>query len=150
MQTGVEECWLIAKRGQTLVEARRGIDLADVDRQLADVAAQAAAYGGEDASTPDPSLAPVAQSLEAQRATAERLDRVIKQAHGELRMLDARLDEAVARTLELSAHASADATVEGLGTDVDALVTEMESLRQALEETSRTPHHGLAAGGSTE
>ena len=26
MQTGVEECWLVAKRGQTLVRARRGID----------------------------------------------------------------------------------------------------------------------------
>jgi hypothetical protein len=56
----------------------------------------------------------------------------------------------VARTLELSAHAAADATVEGLGTDVDALVTEMESLRQALEETSGTAHPGLAAGGATE
>ena len=52
---------------------------------------------------PGPSLARVAQSLESQRATAERLDRVIGQAHSELRMLDARLDEAVARTLELSA-----------------------------------------------
>jgi hypothetical protein len=148
MRTGVEESWLIAKRGQVLVDARRGIDLADVDRQLAEVAdAQGA---GPDATTPDPSLARVAQSLEAQRATAERLDRVIGQAHSELRMLDARLDEAVARTLELSAHSAADATVEGLGSDVDALVTEMESLRQALEETSRTAHHGLAAGGATE
>jgi hypothetical protein len=148
MRTGVEECWLIAKRGQALVDARRGIDLADVDRQLAEVAdAQGAAA---DATAPDPSLARVAQSLEAQRATAERLDRVINQAHSELRMLDARLDEAVARTLELSAHAAADATVEGLGSDVDALVTEMESLRQALEETSRTAHDGLAAGGATE
>jgi chromosome segregation ATPase len=92
----------------------------------------------------------VAQSLEAQRATAQRLDRVISQAHSELRMLDARLDEAVARTLELSAHAAADDTVEGLSADVDGLVTEMESLRQALEETSGSPNHGLAAGGTTE
>src|SRR5918994_330650 len=38
MHTGVEECWLIAKRGQTLVEARRGIDVAGVDRQLAEIA----------------------------------------------------------------------------------------------------------------
>ena len=141
MQTGVDECWLIAKRGQTLVEARRGIDVADVDRQLAEVAA---------ADQSDPSLARVAQSLEAQRATAQRLDRVINQAHSELRMLDARLDEAVARTLELSAHAAAEDTVEGLSADVDSLVTEMESLRQALEETSGSPNHGLAAGGTTE
>ena len=155
MHTGVEECWLIAKRGQTLVEARRGIDVADVDRQLAEIAdAQGAdpqaAEAGADAAPPDPALARVAESLGVQRATAERLDRVIGQAHSELRMLDARLDEAVARTLELSAHASADTSVEGLGTDVDALVTEMESLRQALEETSRAAQHGLAAGGPTE
>jgi len=149
MRTGVEECWLIAKRGQALVDARRGIDLADVDRQLAEVA-NAQGTGSGTTTPPDPSLARVAQSLEAQRATAERLDRVIGQAHSELRMLDARLDEAVARTLELSAHSAADASVEGLGTDVDALVTEMESLRQALEETSGTAHHGLAAGGATE
>jgi hypothetical protein len=146
MQTGVEECWLIAKRGQTLVEARRGIDLGDVERQIAEVAGTRAATTG----AADPSLARVAQSLEAQRATAERLDRVITQAHSELRMLDARLDEAVARTLELSAHATADTAVEGLGSDVDALVTEMESLRQALEETSRGAHDGLTAGGATE
>src|ERR687897_436376 len=100
MQTGVDECWLIAKRGQTLVEARRGIDVADIDRQLAAVAA---------ADQSDPSLVRVAQSLEAQRAT-----------------------------------------VEGLSADVDSLVTEMESLRQALEETSGSPNHGLAAGGTTE
>src|ERR671910_1072353 len=79
MQTGVDECWLIAKRGQTLVEARRGIDLADIQRQIAEVAGtQATARGAA-----DPSLARVAQSLEAQRATAERLDRVITQAHSE-------------------------------------------------------------------
>jgi hypothetical protein len=155
MHTGVEECWLIAKRGQTLVEARRGIDVAGVDRQLAEIAdapgtGAGADAGADAASPPDPALARVAESLEAQRATAERLDRVIRQAHSELRMLDARLDEAVARTLELSAHASADASVEGLGSDVDALVTEMESLRQALEETSGTAQRGLAAGGPTE
>jgi hypothetical protein len=127
MQTGVEETWLIAKRGQALVEARQGIDLADVDRQLAEVTS---------ADQSDASLDRVAQSLQVQRATAERLDRVIDQARSELRMLDARLDEAVARTLELSAHSSAGTGVAGLGADVDNLVTEMESLRQALEETT--------------
>lgn len=141
MQTGVDECWLIAQRGQTLVEARRGIDLADVDRQLSELGPVPSS---------DPALGRVAQSLEAQRATAERLDRVITQAQSELRMLDARLDEAVARTLELSAHATADTGVEGLGHDVDALVTEMESLRQALEETSGTARGGLATGGTAE
>jgi hypothetical protein len=141
MQTGVDETWLIAKRGQTLVEARRGINVADVDRQLATVAHDDPA---------DRSVTEVTQSLEAQRATADRLDRVIDQANAELRTLGARLDEAVARTLELSAHASTDDTVGGLSTDVDNLVTEMESLRLALEDTNGSTHPGLAPGGTTE
>jgi hypothetical protein len=130
METGVSECWLIARRGQTLVEARRGIDLEDVERELAE-AARTAQTGRA-----DPSGDQVVQALEAQRATALRLDGVIDQARSELRLLDARLDEAVARTLELSAHASTLTSVAGLGTDVDTLVTEMEALRQALEETT--------------
>jgi methyl-accepting chemotaxis protein len=142
MQTGVEQCWLIAKRGQTLVRARRGIDLADVDRQLAQVQGRDA---GEDA---DPSLSRVAQSLQVQRATAERLDAVIDKAQSELRLLDARLDEAVARTLELAAHASTEAGtgVIGLSTDVDNLVSEMESLRLALDETSAAAQRGTTPG----
>jgi hypothetical protein len=141
METGVEECWLIAKRGQTLVKARRGIDLAGVDRQLAEMR-------GRDADTSDASLARVAESLEAQRATAQRLDGVIGKAQSELRILDARLDEAVARTLELSAHATSEAAagVTGLGSDVDNLVSEMESLRQALDETSAVAQGGATGG----
>ena len=143
METGVNECWLIAGRGQKLVEARHGIDLPDVERQLAEVT------GPDAGGAPDPSRDRVVQALEAQRATAQRLDGVIEQARSQLRLLDARLDEAVARTLELSAQASSDATVTGLSTDVDALVTEMESLRLALEETSAAAGGGQTAGGPT-
>ncbi len=136
MQTGVDECWLVAKQGESLVQARRGIDLPDVDRQLARLRHEGGAPG-------QPSTA-VIRSLEAQRATAERLDTVIARAESELRLLDARLDEAVARTLELTAHAGTTAgSLSGLGTDVDNLVGEMESLRQALDEVDVA-----AAGGA--
>jgi hypothetical protein len=146
VHTGVDQCWLIAKRGQALVTARRGIDLADVDRRLARIRSR-----GED----DPSLSSVARSLEVQRATAERLDAVIESARSELRLLDARLDEAVARTLELSAHASTESgAVAGLGSDVDTLVSEMESLRQALDESGAAAERGATgappAGGLPE
>jgi hypothetical protein len=42
----------------------------------------------------------------------------------------------VARTLELSAHSVTGDGVAALGADVDGVVTEMEALRLALEETS--------------
>ena len=45
------------------------------------------------------------ESLRAQLATAERLERVIGDADSRLRLLNARLDEAVARTIELSVQA---------------------------------------------
>jgi hypothetical protein len=138
IETGVDECWLVARRGQTLVEARRGIDVTDVDRQLARLT------GGE-VDAAGPARDRVIEALRAQRATADRLDGVIDQARSELRLLDARLDEAVARSLELSASASADAGVEGLGADVDAVVTEMEALRQALDETAAVAGGGEAA-----
>lgn len=142
---GVDEAWLIARRGHTLVAARRGIDTADLDRQAAALAA-----GGADAPTD-----PVAQAIEVQRATAARLDAVIERSRAELRVLDARLDEAVARTLELTARASTDtAGLAGLGTDVDSLVTEMEALRLALDEADaaslprpRDPPPPAPAGG---
>jgi hypothetical protein len=128
MDTGVTECWLIAKRGQALVEARRGIDVPALERKLA----ASRSEGG----APDAARAPEVQALEAQRASAQRLDRVIERTRTELQVLDARMDEAVAKTLELSAQASAEAGVARLTGDVDAMVTEMEALRLALEETS--------------
>jgi hypothetical protein len=141
MQTGVEECWMIAKRGQALVRARRGIDLPGVERQLAQL--------GSGETGADPSADAVLQSLQVQRATAERLDGVIGRTESQLRLLDARLDEAVARTLELSAHAGVEAAaVSGLSIDVDSLVTDMEALRLALEETSAASNQGEIGGPS--
>jgi hypothetical protein len=66
---------------------------------------------------------------------------VVEDARSQLRLLDARMGEAVVRALELSAQASVDASVSSLSTDVDGMVTDMEALRQALEET-----HGTAGG----
>lgn len=141
VQAGVEQCWLIARRGHALVVARRGIDVSDIDSQLAQLRGS-----GPAGSAQDPALGPLAESLEAQRAAAARLDQVINRAQTELRLLDARLGEAVARTLELSAQASTEADgarVTGLQADVEGVVSEMEALRQALDETT------AVAGGGT-
>lgn len=135
VDTGVNECWLIANRGHSLVETRRRIDTAGIDRELAEAEQVAAAQPD------DPRLAQTIESLRAQRATADRMDRVVDEARSQLRLLDARMGEAVVRALELSAQASVDASVTSLSSDVDGMVTDMEALRQALEET-----HGPAGG----
>jgi hypothetical protein len=139
MHTGVQESWLIAQRGQALVRARRGIDVASIERKRA-------ALTPEDEA--DPNQALVAKSLDQQKATAERLDRVISQAGGQLRVLDARLDEAVAQVLELSTQSVTSTSVGTLGTDVDNLVTEMEALRQAMDETQGPTPDGLPPGAA--
>jgi hypothetical protein len=146
VQAGVDECWLIARRGQALVVARRGIDVADIDRELGQLRG-AGAGTGPGVGAEDPSIGRLTESLEAQRAAAARLDRVIDRAQTELRVLDARLGEAVARTLELSAQASTDADgarVTGLQADVEGVVSEMEALRQALDETNAAAGGGAA------
>ena len=156
VDTGVDETWLIAKRGQALVRARRDVDLARVDRQLGELTAGAtgAPGPGDAPADRDPSVSSVVASLEAQRAAATRIDAVIARTQSELRVLDARLDETVARAVELTARAGADAAVAGLGSDVDDLVTEMEALRLALDETDAAagappPPRDLPRGGTT-
>ncbi|HEY8527483.1 MAG TPA: hypothetical protein VIL48_21140 [Acidimicrobiales bacterium] len=142
MHAGAEETWRIAQRGQALVRARKGIDVADVDRRRAQLT-----IGDAE----DPALETVVRSLEQQKATAERLDRTITRTQTQLRMLDARMDEAVARALELStrsAVADSAASAGTLGADVNELVTEMEALRQALDETHGTAPGGLPPGAS--
>ncbi len=67
---------------------------------------------------------------------------VVDDARDRLRLLDARLDEAVARAVELSVDSGDPEGVLGLSSDVDSVVTDMEALRQALEETGAAPGGG--------
>lgn len=151
----VEENYRVAQQGQALSKARRTIDVARIDRQRAELTTGGELTTGDaehaDA-LPDLPADPVAQqvvaSLEAQRAAATRLDRVQAEAQGRLRLLDARMDEALARAVELSAQSGASSEVSALGADVDSLVTDMEALRQALEE-AHGAGGGLAAPGGT-
>ena len=84
--------------------------------------------------TPSPAEADTIDALEAQLASAERLVALADRSRDRLRLLDARFDELVARTVEVSVG-TGDTDV--LGNDVDGLVSELESLRIAMEETDR-------------
>lgn len=129
VETAVDECWRIAQRGNALVKARRRLDTTPAERELAELERNAGEkwFAGSDAER-------TAEALRAQLESAERMEAVALGARDKLQLLDARLDEAVARAVELSVRADEPAELGGLGSDVDALVTEMEALRRGLEE----------------
>ncbi len=122
---GVDQSWAIAQRAQELAEARAAIDTTGVERRLE-----------RGAVTSDAER----QALESQLATTRRLDGVINDAYGKLRLLDARLDEAVARAIELSVQNVDAAELESVDHQVGDVVMELEALRLALDESSSVGH----------
>jgi len=127
LEEGLRECWRIASRGDSLREARLAIDDASVRAELAQLHAQPGAH--------DPAArARLAEALQSQVDAADRLDRVIDETYDQLRLMDARMDNAVARALEISATAGDSSSVGTLGAEVDGLVDDLEALRQGLEE----------------
>ena len=72
-------------------------------------------------------MADTVKALESQLQSAERLATLAQRSRDKLRLLDARFDELLARTVEVSIG-SGDS--EGLGDDVDELVNELEMLRR--------------------
>jgi hypothetical protein len=119
VEAAVREAWAIAKRGHALDDAVQVLDLPRIRRELE--------RAGDDA---------IAQSLRSQLAAGERLAAVSEDARTRLARLNAQLDESVAQAVELSVSRPDVAALQPLGSDVDQVVTELESLRLALEETS--------------
>ena len=130
--TGVEECWRIARQGDVLVGAIRQVDVAEARDQL-----DLLRRDGGGRVEPGSSRHRTVQALQAQIASADRLEATARRAHDDLLMLNARLDEAVARAIELSVHAGSVDELNSLGTDVEGVVDDMEALRQGLEEAGR-------------
>jgi hypothetical protein len=129
METGVEECWRVAQQGEAMSDARKEVDADEIQRELAQLVQTSGQPWSAESATQQ-----TIDSLHAQLASAERMDRIIQDTHDRLRLLDARLDEAVARAIEISVQATDIADLGGLGDDVDSLVQDMEALRQGLEE----------------
>lgn len=135
----VEETNRIAVRGNTLTGALATLD---TERPRAELAEIRATHAGRGMS---PATIETVRSLEAQIAAADRIGAAAHQADERLRMLDARYDELVARAVEVSLGTGDS---EGLSHDVDDLVTELEALRQALDETApRSVELGLPRPG---
>lgn len=125
MDTAVDDANRIARAGNTLTEGRKQINLPSIRQEL-ELARSA---------PPTERTGQTIDAINAQIASAERLDRTIADTHDRLRLLDARLDETVTRTVELAATQAESDDASGLGSEVDDIVAEMESLRQAVEET---------------
>jgi hypothetical protein len=139
IDTGVRECWRIARHGHALEKGLRALDAGSVQRQLESL------DDGADRWADSASASRTADALRAQLSSAERMASVAGEARDRLRLLDARLDESVARAIELSISAGDSGEAQVLGTDVDSLVSELESLRTALEEAGGP--RGQAAEG---
>jgi hypothetical protein len=134
LEDGVDESWRIARRGNDITNALGKLDTISAQAELAQLRAQIGARP-TGMQGPTASETQTIQALEAQLASADRLQTVAGDARDRLRLLDARFDELVARAVEVSVGAG-DTTL--LGNDVDQLVTELESLRAEREPAPRT------------
>jgi len=136
LSDGVDECWQIACQGNDLQSAYAQLDVGSIQTDMAQLKAEKKA-GGDAAHAA--SLDRAIAAVQSQLASAERIGTVAQDVADRLRVLNAQLDEAVARAVELSVQANDVGDISPLGDDVDSLVGELESLRQGLDETHGTP-----------
>ncbi len=130
IDTGVDDVRRVATRGQSLAQACAKLDPAAT---LADLASAEAELAG----LPDSRHLQVeVASLRAQLASAERMAVTVEEATQQLRLLDVRLNETVARAIELSVGATNESGLRNLDDDVDSIVDELEALRLAVEDTN--------------
>jgi hypothetical protein len=131
VDAGVRECWEVAKQAQNIAQARKVLDVPTLRRRLE----------GLQATDTDTSV--TEGSLQAQLESAARLDAVLGDVTTKLQVLEAQLTEAVTRAIEVAALAGHDDELSGVGSDVDQVVDNLEALRLALAETSRSPRPRL-------
>lgn len=122
LNTGVEQAWEAAQRGQQLTDARRAIDGPRLQREL----------DGLDADDPRRS------GLEAQIASHDRISEREERTRAELEKLDVRLDEAVARATELGTRAGTDAELDEVASSIGEVVRDLEALRLGLDDVEGT------------
>ncbi len=136
LDDGVQQVWATARRGHELRQARRQIDTEAIEQRLAETQRLG------DANLADETTARTVESLNRQLETAHRLDSVTFEAESRLRLLQAQLDEAAARSAELAVRAGDVSDLAELGTVVDHAVSEMETLREALDEVDQAGSTG--------
>jgi hypothetical protein len=166
LDAGVRECYRIGRRGAALdtglaglqtgvawADLMHGLDAFRVPGQLRERVQQGESIRDNAALADELRKVGVdaqgldkLEALQAQVLSAQRLAGVAQDARSRLELLNARLDEAVARAVELSLSAEDATALQGLGGDVDDLVGEMESLRTAMDEAGRAGRGATATG----
>lgn len=127
VEDAVSECWRVACQGQIVSEARARINDREINWEL-----QRAEHTIGSVTASETKTQTIA-SLKSQQATAARMDAVIGSARDQLGLLNARLDEAVTRAIELSVSSRLD-DASSLGAEVGDIVTDLETLRRAIED----------------
>ena len=134
LDAGIADCWRVAKRGDDIDAALKNLNTVEAKRELDQLRRRLTGR------QPSPSEGSTMQALQAQLDSAGRMQAVSKDADDRLRLLDARLDELVAKAVEVSVGA---ADSGWLSDEVDGVVGDLEALRLALEDTN------AAARGAT-
>lgn len=125
LETAINDAARVAHAGNQLSNARSQINTARVQQDLDYARSEPASPRRDQTIT----------AIESQLASAARIDSTTRDTYEQLRLLDARIDEMVARSVELSVSQTAGEDLSGLGEEAEAIVSDMESLRVALEET---------------
>jgi hypothetical protein len=129
VSVAVDASWKIAQRGNSLDAAVRELNADAIAAELAAREDELVQSGGR------PELEATVAALRRQLESARRVAGVARDALDRLRRLNAQLNEAVARAVELSLGPADVGALQPLGADVDGVVAELESLRLALEES---------------
>lgn len=125
------ESYAIAQRGHAIDQAVHQIDPVRLRSRHATLLKQRDDLPAEARDTGN--IGAAIESVESQLASADRLKEQSAATADRLRLSQARLDELVARATEVALGTTDTETYEH---DVDSLVTELEGLRLAIDETN--------------
>lgn len=135
----VDDVWATAKGGHRLDAAYAQLNPAEDAAALDALRRRGVA---------DPTAQATEASLLAQLDAAQRIATTRTQAEDRLRLLNARLEEAVARCIELSVGGFRPDEFAALEGSIGSITDELEALRQAVEVTQAIGRGGATAGGS--
>jgi uncharacterized phage infection (PIP) family protein YhgE len=125
LDRGLDEAWAVARRGDEIDDMVRTLDPTALRSKLASLETRAA-------TTPSTDTTAAVDSVRRQLETADRLKRQSSDTAASLQRTQTQLDGLVARASEVRAGL---ADTDTYARDVDELVTKLEALHQAVEET---------------